>query len=238
MSQAVKLRREVWCLEFAFKPLRMIHVDVPQANGRMQRKLIWYLVYRVRNTGQTLRPVEKEGSSFAAEPGQGQPIRFLPHFVLESQDRQPTGERVDKAYLDRVLPAAMNAIRQREMRGQPLFNSVEMAQQLIPVSDDRTDRGVWGVATWEDIDPRIDFFSIYVDGLSNAYRWKDDPAAIKPGMQPGAGRSFVRKSLQLNFWRAGDEMLQDEREIRYGVPVGKAQLYDVDNGVAYRWVYR
>ena len=57
-------------------------------------------------------------------------------------------------------------------------------------------------------------------------------------MQPGAGRSFVRKTLQLNFWRPGDELLQDEREIRYGVPVGKADLYGVDDGVAYRWVYR
>ncbi|MEX2317072.1 MAG: hypothetical protein WD669_07965 [Pirellulales bacterium] len=238
MSQGVKFRRDVSCLEFSFKPLRMISVDVPQASGRMQKKLIWYMVYRVRNTGQILKPVAQEGSAFAAELAPGPPLRFLPHFVLESQDRQPTGERTDKAYLDRVIPVAMDAIRRREMRGQPLLNSVEMAQQTIPVSTDRIDRSVWGVAMWEDVDPRIDFFSIYVGGLSNAYGWEDNPAAAKPGMQPGSGRSFVRKMLQLNFFRPGDEVLQDEREIRYGVPVGKAQLYDVADGVAYRWVYR
>jgi hypothetical protein len=239
MSQGVKFRREVSCLEFSFKPLRMISVDVPQASGQMQKKLIMYMVYRVRNTGQVLKPVAKEeGSAFAAEIAPGQPLRFLPHFVLESQDRLPTGEQVDKSYLDRVIPVAVDAIRRREMRGQPLFNSVEMAQRMIPVSTDRLDRSVWGVATWEDVDPRIDFFSVYVGGLSNAYGWEDNPAAARPGMQPGSGRTFLRKTLQLNFWRAGDEMLQDEREIRYGVPVGKSVLYGVADGVAYRWVYR
>ena len=34
---------------------------------------------------------------------------------------------------------------------------------------------VWGIVTWEDIDPRTKWFSIYVEGLTNAYRWKDAP---------------------------------------------------------------
>jgi len=239
MSSGVKFRREVSCLEFSFKPLRMVEVDLPQPGGKLQRKLVWYMVYRVRNTGRTLKPVEKEASSFAAEIAPGEPVRFLPHFVLESQDREPTGERVDKAYLDRVIPAAVSVIRRREARGNmALLNSVEMSQQLIPVSDARTDGGVWGVAMWEDVDPRLDFFSIYVGGLSNAYRWEDTPGAYQPGDFPGKGRRFSRKFLQLNFWVPGDEFHQSEREIRYGVPVGKGQLYDVADGVAYRWVYR
>jgi hypothetical protein len=239
MSTNVKLRREVSCLEFSFKPLRMVQVDVPQPSGRMQRKLIWYMVYRVRNTGRVLKPVPKEAEAYAAEFAPGGPVQFMPHFVLEAQDRTATGEQVDKAYLDRVIPAAVEVIRQREMRGDiPLLNSIEMAEQPIPVSDGRVDRGVWGVATWEDVDPRIDFFSVFVGGLSNAYRWSDDPASARPGMMPGAGRSFSRKFLQLNFWVPGDEFLEDEREIRYGVPPGKADLYGVEEGVAYRWVYR
>src|SRR5262249_31541036 len=44
MATDTVFRREIWCLEFTFKPVRMIWVDVPQANGRMQRKLIWYMV--------------------------------------------------------------------------------------------------------------------------------------------------------------------------------------------------
>jgi hypothetical protein len=238
MSAGVKFRREVWCLEFSFKPLRMLHVDVPQPSGQMQRKLIWYLVYRIRNTGKTLVPVKREGDAVAAEPGQGQPVRFIPHFVLQSQDRAPTGEPVDKAYLDRVIPAVVALIGPREMRGQTLYNSAEIAAQMIPVSDERSDAGVWGVATWEDVDPRIDFFSVFVGGLSNAYRWQDEPGALQPGDPPGKGRRFERKTLQLNYWRPGDELDENEREIRYGVPVGKSSLYDVRDGVAYRWVYR
>src|SRR5258705_7761315 len=50
------LRRTIWNLEFSFKPMRMISIDVPQASGRMQRQLVWYMVYRVRNLGNHLKP--------------------------------------------------------------------------------------------------------------------------------------------------------------------------------------
>src|SRR4051812_37442302 len=55
-SQNVMLRRTIWNLEFSFKPMRMIYVDVPQSSGRMQRQLLWYMVYRVRNPGNHLKP--------------------------------------------------------------------------------------------------------------------------------------------------------------------------------------
>src|SRR5215212_2332728 len=54
IADKTKFRREIYCLEFSFKPLRMIEVDVPAANGRMERKLVWYMVYRIRNTGAVL----------------------------------------------------------------------------------------------------------------------------------------------------------------------------------------
>jgi hypothetical protein len=238
MAANMKFRREVWCLEFSFKPLRMIQLSVPSVTGGNQTKLVWYLVYRVRNTGQVLRPVEGEGNIFTAVPAKGGPIQFLPQFILESNDRTATGERVTKAYLDRVLPSAVAAISQRETPGRRLLNSIEISEHPIPVSDGRIDRSVWGVATWTDIDPRIDFFSVLVGGLTNAYRWDDVPGAFRAGDPPGKGREFVRKMLQLNFWRPGDELNQTEQELRYGVPLGKADLYGVSDGVAYRWVYR
>jgi hypothetical protein len=157
---------------------------------------------------------------------------------LEPQDLQANGRRVSKSYLDRVIPAADAAISQRERLGRPLLNSVEISKQPIPVSDGRIDRSVWGVATWVDVDPRVDFFSIYVGGLTNAYQWTDTPAAYHAGDAPGRGRQFVHKMLQLNFWRAGDELMPNEREFRYGVPLDKANLYGVGDGVAYRWLYR
>ena len=76
MSADVKFRRDIWCLEFSFKPLRMIEVDVPTL-GR-HANLVWYLVYRVRNTGQVLKPVEGEGGVFTAELGQRRADAILP----------------------------------------------------------------------------------------------------------------------------------------------------------------
>ena len=58
------------------------------------------------------------------------------------------------------------------------------------------------------------------------------------GDPPGAGRKFTYKTLQLNFWRPGDEIQQNEREIRFGVAPDRAALYESGEGVAYRWVYR
>jgi hypothetical protein len=229
MSSATKFRREIWGLEFSFKPLRMI-----EHNG----KKVWYLVYRVRNTGATLVPTAGEGGIFTSTPGRGQPRRFVPEFILESHDRAANGQRVQKSYLDRIIPSAVAAISRRESPGRMLLNNAEMAQQLIPVSSGRVDRGLWGVATWTDIDPRMDFYSVYVGGLTNAYRWEDAPGAYRPGDPLGRGRTFDRKMLQLNFWRPGDEFLQSEREIRYGVPLDNARLYDVGDGVAHQWVYR
>ena len=153
-------------------------------------------------------------------------------------DGLPSGEPTSIAYLDRVIPAAIAEITRRERPPVPLRNSVEMAEQPIPVSGQRAGRGVWGVATWTDVDPRIDFFSVYVGGLTNAYRWTDAAGAYRPGDLPGTGRDFARKTLQLNFWRPGDELLQNERELRYGVPVNQADLYGVLPGVAHQWVYR
>jgi hypothetical protein len=238
MADQAKFRREIYCLEFSFKPLRMIEVDVPLASGATERKLVWYLVYRVRNTGQVLKPVAGDNGVYTTEMAKGGPVRFLPQFVLESQDLQSNGQRVSKSYLDRVIPAAVAAISQRETPGHMLLNDVEISKQPIPVSDGRIDRSVWGVATWIDVDPRIDFFSVYVGGLTNAYRWTDHPAAYHPGDPPGRGRQFVHKMLQLNFWRPGDAIDPNEREFRYGVPLDKAYLYGVPDGVAYCWVYR
>jgi hypothetical protein len=201
MSEGVKFRRDISCLEFSFKPLRLIEVDTAGADGRMERKLVWYMVYSVRNTGQVMRPIEK-------------------------------------SYLDRVIPAALRAIQAREARGRKLLDSTQMAEQVLEPGDGRTDNRVWGVAMWTDVDPRIDFFSVFVSGLTNAYRWEDPAGAYAAGDAPGKGRTFSRKTLKLNFWRPGDEHLQDEKEIRFGVARGKGDLYDVSEGVAYHWVYR
>ena len=229
MADDTVFRHQVWCLELSFKPLRMIHVDIPQASGKMQRKLIWYMVYRVKNTGMALVPEQQDDGNFTTRRVQADTQRFIPQFILASHDEGAAG---GKEYLDRILPAAMPVIARREMPRGNVLDSVQMSEQLLAPQ-----ASLWGVAIWEDVDPEIDFFSIYAGGLTNAYRWKD-VEKFKAGDPPGRGRTFSRKTLQLNFWRPGDELAENEREFRYGVAPGQAGRYGTDEGVAYRWIYR
>jgi len=238
MAESVPFRRDIWCLELSFKPLRMLAVDIPQPSGKMQRKLVWYLVYRVRNTGAGLTPHVQEDGTFVTAEKAVDGIKFCPQFVLASKDRDRAGKRIRKAYLDRILPAAAQAIQRRELPKGELLNSVQMSEHLLAAETGRSIGGLWGVAIWEDVDPEIDFFSIFVGGLTNAYDWQDSAEGFQVGDPTGTGRRFTRKQLQLNFWRPGDAYAEDEREIRFGAAPGKADLYSTGEGVASRWIYR
>ena len=230
-AKDIELHRDVWVLEFKFKPMRMIWVDIPQPSGHMQRKPIWYIVYSVTNTGKTLHPVETVDLPFPTEGNKklykietvDTPVRFAPEFLLEAHVRTPDAKRVlAKTYADRVIPVAMGPIRMREDPNRRFLSSVEMCREI------KVGETLWGIAAWEDIDPKMFEFAVYVTGLTNAYRRYDEPGAYKPGDPVGKGRKTTRKTLKLNFWRPGDQYLEHEEEIRYGVP----------GGLDYEWVYR
>jgi hypothetical protein len=232
-AKNITFRHKVWQLEFEFKPMRMIYVDIPQTSGMMQRKLVWYMVYTVKNTGEVFAPKQEEALPYENILNEKQkvytvtketkPVDFIPEFVFEGSNRMKDGEGFAKSYPDRVIPVAIGPIQTREDPKRKLLNTVEMCEEAIPVGETR-----WGVATWEDIDPRIVRFSVYVSGLTNAYIWKDTPGAYKAGDPIGKGRQMLSKTLKLNFWRPGDEYFEHEEEIRYGIP-GQSD---------YEWVYR
>ena len=121
-----------------------------------------------------------------------------------------------------------------------------MTKIKIPLSDERVDRSVWGVVTWEDVDPRIDYFSVYIRGLSSAFIFADTPGAYASGDTPGKGRVFRFKTLQLNFWRPGDTSFEHEGEVRFGVPIDgdpnvQQQMLDrfgLLQRLDHRWIYR
>ena len=230
-AKEATFRHDVWALDFKFKPVRMMRVDVPQANGKMQRKLIWYMVYSVTNPGKTMHPVEQADGTYQVE-SVDEPIRFIPVFSMEVHRRldqnSPEDVQFKKVYVDRLIPVALGPIRMREDRNRPFLNTTEISEHKIAVG-----KTVWGIVTWEDIDPLTKWFSIYVEGLTNAYRWKDAPGEFTgndfgktEGI--GKGRRLERKILKLNFWRPGDEYSPNEKQIRYGAP----------DKVDYEWIYR
>ncbi len=230
MASKVIYRRDIWGLEFSFKPIRMIEVDVPQPSGKLQKKLIWYMVYKVTNHGDPLRHVpvkdQFENVKFEVQQIEGlpaAPVRFFPRFVLETKDT-----REKKEYLDRIIPSAVDKIAERETGGSKLYNTVEISRFDIPVTTEDEDNSIWGVVTWEDVDPETDFFSIYIDGLTNAFRWKDSDEKIDASANPLSYRDYEQKTLKLNFWRPGDRLEENEREIRFGSP----------GEVDYEWIFR
>jgi len=170
-----------------------------------------------------------------------QELRFFPHFVLHSTEYR-------KEYLDQVIPAALAPIKAREFPGredQQIYNSLTIGEVALPVTEDK-EGGAWGVVTWTFIDPRIDYFVVYVQGLTNAYKFDDPAGAFKAGDAPGTGRKLLKKSLQLNFWRPGDTVDPHEEEIHFGCrldpdPAEQQRIlkeYGVEKPVDHTWVYR
>ncbi|MFM8734198.1 MAG: hypothetical protein ACKOC8_03280 [Pirellulales bacterium] len=210
--------RDIWCLEFAFKPPRLLDVDVPATAEQMQRKRIWYLVYRVKNVGgrRVLAAEGEDGKDADARKVETfeAPVRFLPHFVLESLEPVEDGEGLAsyRSYLDRLVPSAMDAIRRREDPRRTFFDSAEISASDIAPGEER-----WGVAIWENVDPRVDFFSIYIRGLTNAIRWRQKPGSvIKAGDPPGSDIEETLESLRLDFWRPGDDREGGDRQMGIG----------------------
>ena len=98
-----------------------------------------------------------------------------------------------------------------------MLNSVEIAEKPIQLSTDTVDNAVWGVATWEDIDPKTVWFSVYVQGLTNAYKIETVTEKDAEGKETKRWQ-YLRKTLVLNFWRPGDAHFETDREIRFGQP--------------------
>lgn len=232
MARDVVFRGEVYCLDFAFKPVRMIDVG---------GQTVWYLLYRVRYVGGELRPKaepDKYNNEVFAQPAtvpagsvEQMPGRFLPLFRLQVRNLQ-------KEYLDQIIPGAKAAIAAKERVGRPLYDSVEI--QTFPIKlwrdTDTIDNSVWGVATWTNVDPRTDFFSVQIAGLTNAQRLKREGNAIK----------YLQKNLVLNFSRPGDTVNELEDRIRYGVPALSdperqhyvLQQFDLQERLDHLWIYR
>ena len=116
-----------------------------------------------------------------------------------------------------------------------------MMERPIEVTTQTQDNSVWGVATWDSgfedgsmVDPRTDYFSIYIKGLSNAYKLADPPGAYKAGDPPGTGRLYQQKTLQLNFWRPSDEFANGETDIYLGTPADLG----ISGRIDYQWTFR
>ena len=221
MARDRQFLRDIWCLEFAYKPPRTIEVEVPGEGLTRQRERVWYLVYRVRN----LLPVDG-GKDDLSQPGSGRrivfpkdekgredltspqtqpvnlPITFEPQFIFETHEALTRSEGLleHRDFLDRLVPTALEPISRRE--GIPLdqlHDSVSIAERPIQPGEER-----WGVAVWEQVDPRIDFFTIFAYGLTNSLRWRHDAELVTDIEHAPKYERRQLECLRLDFYHPGD----------------------------------
>lgn len=192
---------DIWVMEITLRPLRLVRVELPDLkNDTTKERLVWYLCYKAVN-----RPIEVKASTVDLSPtdkilAQKTQV-FVPEFTLVTDDTDPK-----ISYIDRVMPAAQPAINKKE-RGVYL-NSIEVVGPVPPVVpyDKPAGEEIRGVAMWRGVDPAADRLTLYMTGFSNGYvvtKAPDDTEMV------------WRKTLIQQFWRPGDSIDQDEREIHY-----------------------
>ena len=219
-SRRVVLFRDVWQYEFSFTGLRQLAQSVRQPDGQITQENIWYMVYRIRNLGKSIGFEQvKANPAFNRQLYELQKnkaatdtkIDFLPRFSIEGWVIPADTRKYEKVvYRDFIDPALVRQVQQREDPARKLLSTVEMSRAELPVIKDEASDGTWGVAIWRDVDPRIDYLSVYVSGLTNAYRIKKDTQGEI---------ELQQKTLQLNFWRPGDTVSEAEDKVDYGIPL-------------------
>ena len=218
-TESVVFYRDIWQYEFAFLGLRQLRLNVVQPDGVERPQNFWYMVYRIRNSGKNISfDKVKEDPQFEhmkneLKQDQGDFVaseKFVPRFFLEGWVKEPGKGYVRKVYRDQIRPEILKKIQFIEDPDVPLLDTVQMMNADLPVIKSPSDPGVWGVAIWGDVDPNIDYLSVYVSGLTNAFRIDRNAEGEI---------SFRRKTLQLNFWRPGDAIVQERDRVDYGIPL-------------------
>ncbi|MEM9412553.1 MAG: hypothetical protein AAGA30_15675, partial [Planctomycetota bacterium] len=227
--------RDVWQYEFGFLGLRQQRVQTHDQQGKAKTENVWYLVYRIRDTGKNMsyekvqedqrfdhikNELKRDQDDFEVKS------RFLPHFYLTGWVKPDDGDYERVVYRDQIDPIVLNQIRLAEDRNRQLLDKFEMMNSQIPRVKSANDDGIWGVAIWKDIDPRIDYVSVIVRGLTNAYRFDTSSSSSE--------RKFKYRNLQLNFWRPGDRVNQTDDDITYGIPLVDDPIRQIEICQKYR----
>jgi hypothetical protein len=199
----------LWVMEVYFKPLRMIAVDITNPDtGKKEPRFVTYLVYRVINRSlASPAPVLRAVNELDAPV---LPEKFIPEFTLVTTD----GDK-PQVYHDQILPEALAAIERRERRKHS--STVNVVEDVPPaVAKDAPEQNeIYGVATFLGVDPEADRYTLYLTGFSNG---------VKTVTSPDGGTVVQNKTIEMKYWRPGDEFDRTEPELRLeGQP---------------RWIYR
>ena len=210
-SEELNSQEDLWVLEVSFKRMRMIPVDITDPKtGKKNREYVMYLVYKAVN-----RPLKRRIDNTPFKPQNEEdripPHQFVPEATLATEDNN-----VQKIYLETIIPEALKIIQRRETRKptDPVYkNSVDIVGDLPEITpyDSKSEKALYGVMMWRGVDPKADYFTVYLTGFNSAYK------KIKG---PDGEVLIVRRVIQQKYWRPGDRFDLNEKEFRLrGEPV-------------------
>jgi len=200
-GEELRYQQDLWALEVAIKPMRMVYVPVTNPRtGAKSSEMVWYLVYKIVNRPvATLAAPDTEPVNVEDAPP---PRIFAPRATLVLEDRELHG-----AINDSIVPEALQAIVNRERLD--VKSSVQITGPLPKVSpaDAKKENAEYGVFMFRGVDPRTTSFTVYLSGFSNAYKTgKGNPPPI------------LRRTIAIPYRRPADEFDQFEKEIRQSGP--------------------
>ncbi|RMG37149.1 MAG: DUF4339 domain-containing protein [Planctomycetota bacterium] len=209
-GQERKTIPDLWVLEVHLKSLRLVRLNLPQGTkGTVEPRLVWYLVFKaVHRPFPAVEDASDTAPVNTFDPPPTPPL-FAPEALLVTRDQGP-----QRVYRDRVVPGARALIEQRER--QKLKTTVELVGPLPPPAsdDDAAAEALYGVFMWQDVDPEADYFTIYLQGFSNGYKYVRGPVSY----------ADLARMVQAGELRSTDEAWDGKGEWRLLADVG--DLFD------------
>ena len=232
-GEELSTQPRMWMMEVHMKPMRMMTVTLTNPEtGKLQDENVWYFVYKAINRPLPFKVDMTNTVPINDDDQEPLPQMFVPVFTLRTDDITE-GQPAQHTYTDEILPEAQAAIIRRE--GRPYKNSVEIIQALPPQTpEDQGDaNAIYGVAMFRGVDRSTDYFTIYMTGFSNAYRYVNDPVSfdqlkqlatdgeLLPGDSVWDGAADIRTASEICNWKASIKAQTDQlREWKSAGSVG------------------
>ena len=232
-GEELSAQKRLWIMEVHLKPMRMISVTLTNPEtGKQQQENVWYLVYKAIN--RPLPYKEDMTNTVAMNDDDQEPLPqlFVPIFTLRTDDITD-GAPVQKTYRDVILPEAQAAINQRE--GRQYKNTVEIMQPVPAATpeDQGDENAIYGVVMWRGVDRNTDYFTVYMAGFSNGYRYVNmagnfanlqelaKNGELSPSDAVWDGSEDIRGASEICNWKASIKAQTDVlREWRSAASVG------------------
>ena len=213
----------LWVMDVEFKPMRFLDVPIKDPkSGETKTERIWYLVYRAINRTLPQREGLGDVVPLNDDDPEPRPPLFVPEFTLQTDDTTDN-RKVSEVFPDVLVPEAESFINQREKRVYK--NTVDVIQPVpepVAVGEDAGENAIYGVAMWRGVPKETDYFTVYMEGFSNGYRYVKGPVPfdklqelakngeLKAGNSVWDGAGDLKTASEYCGWEVSGKRLFDQ----------------------------